>query len=669
MAAAAPLFSDYFAEPGHWDQHAPTTASIVGAVGEASGSNNLETMARMCNIALRSPVAVAFMLAGDTDHIYVGSNPTIFPPDPLEATAYDGNMVVLLGNNLQTATPVVLGANHFVRSIEVHCHTADELVRQHNAGVPVIRTGPHANGAADTSGIHTRPAFCLPPDRASEFVLTNPDGRHTLQGFYNTFINGERVAGGARAVAVQALTDWWRHCCTDRANPNPPRHCVDPITDPLPLHQARLTAWVHRVKEGVRIKLGVGGPGLTTVAFAAGIQDVQAAIRDTSAAHLQFERDRMNRTFTDKYGAAIAQTMYNLTGAADDAHLPTVHTLLAAAPKGRAYAILESCLHERALASAVPLNAGNLPIATTKLTDSVFRSFKPATTGLTFGEGLTPFAMVCEGHSEAIQVMRQLKKAEYVESGTSLTLADAEILTTTDVRFPTTPQAAVEKLAGWSVCIDLFHGVLHPVSGSVRDFMCNVGPGLHSIHQAAGTNATGMDLVLRVLFEAQQEYFQWATACARENNPARRPAPPTFDRIKSAVLTFRADSLSKLPAPWYTLMDPPSTGERTPRERQRPNDRSTRQQENATAVFNSRADRALLRRFRDSGHANITAMMNGHEVQIPKHAGNEVCLTWALKGECSAACRRTNQHVAYSQATNRAIGALLTSCGVPELQE
>ncbi len=238
-----------------------------------------------------------------------------------------------------------------------------------------------------------------------------------------------------------------------------------------------------------------------------------------------------------------------------------------------------------------------------------------------------------------------------------------------DVRFPTTPQAAVEKLAGWSVCINLFHGDTHDVSGRVRDCVCNIAPDPQTSHQAAGTNATGMDLVLRVLFEAQQEYFQWATACARENDAGRRPAPPTFDRIKSAVLTFRADSLSKLPAPWYTLMDPPSSGERSPRERQRPSDRSTRQQENATAVFNSRADRGLLRRFRDSGHANITAMMNGHEVQIPKHAGNEVCLTWALKGECSAACRRKNQHVAYSQATNRAIGALLTTCGVPELQE
>lgn len=103
-------------------------------------------------------------------------------------------------------------------------------------------------------------------------------------------------------------------------------------------------------------------------------------------------------------------------------------------------------------------------------------------------------------------------------------------------------------------------------------------------------------------------------------------------------------------------------------DRQRPSDQGTRQQASTTPVFNAHADRALLHRFRDSQFTNISAMMEGHSVEIPKHSGSDVCLTWALKGECSAACRRKAQHVRYSQTTNRAIGALLTSCGIPETQ-
>jgi hypothetical protein len=93
-----------------------------------------------------------------------------------------------------------------------------------------------------------------------------------------------------------------------------------------------------------------------------------------------------------------------------------------------------------------------------------------------------------------------------------------------------------------------------------------------------------------------------------------------------------------------------------------------RQQAASTAVFNPHADRAVLKRFRESEFSNISNMMEGKDVTIPKHSNKDVCLVWALKGECSAGCKRKTQHVRYSQATNRAISELLTKCGVPETQ-
>ena len=76
-----------------------------------------------------------------------------------------------------------------------------------------------------------------------------------------------------------------------------------------------------------------------------------------------------------------------------------------------------------------------------------------------------------------------------------------------------------------------------------------------------------------------------------------------------------------------------------------------------------------LRRFRDSGHTTISGLMEGHNVEVPKHAGSDVCLTWALKGECTTGCRRAPVHKRYSRATNQAISALLTECGVASPQE
>ena len=96
-------------------------------------------------------------------------------------------------------------------------------------------------------------------------------------------------------------------------------------------------------------------------------------------------------------------------------------------------------LDERAIASTVPLMAGSAPLATTQLVDEVFCRYTPGNTGLTFGKGLTPFAVVCEGHQEAHDVHDRVVKASAVESAASLSLADATVLSTRDVRFPSSP--------------------------------------------------------------------------------------------------------------------------------------------------------------------------------------------------------------------------------------
>ena len=57
-------------------------------------------------------------------------------------------------------------------------------------------------------------------------------------------------------------------------------------------------------------------------------------------------------------------------------------------------------------------------------------------------------------------------------------------------------------------------------------------------------------------------------------------------------------------------------------------------------------------------------MTSGHESAIPKHGGKEVCLAWALKGACSATCRRKDMHVEYPPSVMTKLHAFLTTCGV-----
>ena len=67
----------------------------------------------------------------------------------------------------------------------------------------------------------------------------------------------------------------------------------------------------------------------------------------------------------------------------------------------------------------------NMPIMTPHLLEDVFHSYTPGGTGLEFGRGLSPFAVVCQGHSETKEIERLTRDASLVESGTSTSLSEA----------------------------------------------------------------------------------------------------------------------------------------------------------------------------------------------------------------------------------------------------
>lgn len=271
-------------------------------------------------------------------------------------------------------------------------------------------------------------------------------------------------------------------------------------------------------------------------------------------AHLQFKHDCLDRTFTEKHKASLAQCLHKLCNCIDNNGLPEVHHLLVKYNKHRDYGILSSLLAEHTFASPVPLMHVTAPIMTTKLVEDMFRSFQVARTGLIFAQGLSPFAVICEGHAEMDTMRCMVKKVELAKGGTSMSLTDAECLTSTDVCFPTIPQVASEKLYGWSVLVDLFHGVNHDVCLSICQYEIYIGPALHCVAKPARTTATGMDLVNCVLYKTQQEYFQYVTGLANGG----QPMCPTLSNIQRKVLTYHCESLRPLPTSWYALVDAPS---------------------------------------------------------------------------------------------------------------
>jgi hypothetical protein len=288
----------------------------------------------------------------------------------------------------------------------------------------------------------------------------------------------------------------------------------------------------------------------------------------------------------------------------------------------------------------------------------VFRQYQPEHEGLSFAKGLSPFSIVCPGHAGIQEIQKQIANAANLESGVSMSLADASTLRVNHVGFPSTPNMAVEKLYGWSIVLDVFHGHNHAVCASVRHAVLAIGPDLQRTCDMMGDMVTGMDLICRVMFDMQQEYFGWVRQVA-----AGHPATvPTFVRLIELVASFRASTLSPLPGHWYTMATCPKPGSVARASVPATAPDAVRAAANAVAVVNTHPDRALVQRFKDSGHRNISGMIGDRTVAFPKHNGKDVCLAWALKGSCMSNCKRATNHAKYGTATNRALHALLTQC-------
>ena len=193
--------------------------------------------------------------------------------------------------------------------------------------------------------------------------------------------------------------------------------------------------------------------------------------------------------------------------------------------------------------------------------------------------------------------------------------------------------------------IDTFHGCNTQIAVNVRAYAKSVAPCYKTIVRTAPDRRIGMDYVHRSNFEAQQCYFAWC----RGQAAGAAPAVPDFaDLIQSITLNL-CTKFNYLPSDWYLAAGLPPSGPReappTPAPGPAPSpSRTPRQASGVVAVVNPHANRTLLARFRSSGHSSITQMMEGHTCTVPRLGDQEVCLAWALKGQCSSGCRRAAQH-------------------------
>jgi len=662
--AAANLFSALAARRELWANHDPDRTSLLNVFGADAATSHTAAKTAILATAVNSPTFFSFGLVNDPNFIYIGYHPTAYPNDITSLSVYDNQVTMLVGDDLDACSMVALPMEAFGRVAAVRTRRLDYITgaEGHGAATPVFRFAiPDAGEEHDL--IRDRRVHLLPTGFATAALADYPAGRIPLLAFYNA-LAGYLGGSADRAALIAPTVHWYRLYVTDAATTGSVLQ-VPGTAATLPHDQQAGNRHKNRVASELSAKLGIGGPNLSTHAFTQGIMNLGNTLTNNANAQVAYLRDRDNKTFTTRHGDALAQRMHQWCNAATDADLPEIHQLTAKANKGRDYAIVSSQIQARVQASSVPLTLATAPLATTKLMDDVFRSFQISGSGAEFATFLSPFAVVCTGHDDHQALQSLVRQAELAEQGGAMSLQDARRLISTDVRFPTTPQVAAEKCYGWSILIDLFHGSNHAVATCVRNFVNRAGPSFHRVASLHLDNPKlGMDLVCRVLFDAQQEYFTWANAAALAPDvpSANAIGLPNFASLTNKLDTHRVESLSALPAIWYAKFGTPKGARSNANDGESP----TRNQSGTAAVHNAHTDARLKRRFEQSNFSSITAMIEagGDDVDIPKVENKPVCLVWALKGTCTRNCKRKDQHVRYERSVINGIHSLMDSCGV-----
>ena len=112
----ASLFSTLATTAGAWARSNPDHGTITAAVGHGAGANRAAAIQAVTASTLHSPIVVAFQISTDPHLIYLGYHPQLFVSDIHNVTPYDNNVMVMVGDNLDTSMGLVLPADTFART-------------------------------------------------------------------------------------------------------------------------------------------------------------------------------------------------------------------------------------------------------------------------------------------------------------------------------------------------------------------------------------------------------------------------------------------------------------------------------------------------------------------------------------------------------------------------
>ena len=656
----------YYGNDANFEEPHPTLASLVARFGQGTGIPAITVLGDSVVLRETTPTAIAMLMLGDEGNIHILHRPTI-----LRGGALNGTYVGILGAEEDGCLPSVIQAGMFDRLVAKPVAPLADIVA-HLTGGAIFAPDPGA-GDPGVAPLEARRAIVLPTAWVARGV-----GQTTFTHleFYNEFLLPLTAGPPAELAAHQEWVDWWRYTVTALAGaagaPGAP-NSRQPFPAPLDLRAIMTLGQYMRRRMIQQDLIHVAPPlapgALTGTVVQDAMGQINTTLTDQEAARVARQEAKANRTVTDRYGPDIAGTLQNLCEVDSDDLLPDLHRVLAKnTESSRDSILIDGALLQARARTTLPIAEGNCAIVT-KHTVDIFRSHRVYSDGVQLGEGLTPFAIVCQGHPNAQAARQALEDAGRVERGASLTLADARAIAVSDARLPTMLHHLVEKVYGYSLVLDLYLGATHGLASAIRINALNLGPALMALATYHGAPSTALRMGIRVVFQVQQHTFRWFRN--RRATPHGTAVPvPDYAGLVSDVGSFLLSGVPELPYGWNSLILQENNV--APQEPTTDRIRGGAGTNAQLTVQNSRWDADLKKRWKiskfdktsqmtanfqaDSEHAAYTTM-------VPKFSDGQVaCLNWACKGQCSSGCPRKAAHRQMGVAMIQAVHTLMDRC-------
>ena len=657
--------------------------------------NDATITANMCvqrvgNLSQNQAVFLAYVDRRSPGSILVAHDlEYLAAPPGRGARSYENHLNGVLGYDPSTTVPVTFpDADDLfdIKTVCVHDDLADArtaLAAQRTAHPNTCRIPPLDPAVAGQGNIQVRRALVLPTEWKAG--LSRGQFAYTYNGFYDTFIQ-PALADPVQTALIGPIIDWYKAAITS-VDDNGTAVCAQSLTvvAPGPISDMNRQAWhasrVKRHMATIRKDAPALVAGLNNAVT--GINDVGtnvATLQATIEAHETARADARaaDRTFTQRYGTAAAAYMHKLCGVGGDDDLPPLLKQLAASKdKSNDTAIINLAMFTAGNADPF-INPVNTPRATPHLV-SLLRTFNLIGIGVEIGDGLTPFATICQGHPQSKSILELADQQQSMEAGNnSMSLADSAAFKVKDPRFPRSLIQVVDKLRAYKIQCQVILGANNRFVVALDQGITTILPQIYQLESTYQHNPKQAIMYgLRVIMWVQQSTFLYLRK-VRDQEPVAPPARlpdvplPDYEELADKLsMGMHNLALPTIPEAWMELIKSqlPEYFTQEP-ERIRgggPGDSAGKQGSGGgkVVVINSKQDQSLKKRWVDSGHETIKELLSkGNNPDIPKYGQTPVCLSWCLKGKCTSDCPRANAHKHYGDALVKQIHEVLTVCQV-----